>query len=254
MRKTWKSIDTSVENNTKALIASHSKTNEYKILSVANIIIFSRLFGVVLAKEIGGMKENSLLKESSRWRASDTRNKDEMNEKTIENTLISAYDCLDNSLPSTRISLNPPKQCNIEDGLAYEKPTRRRAQVLEHVRLVPVEITTCVVQFRVNVGWCGGEFAIESYMHADLETLRSTIIPTELDCHQAELDGTITISTPEYGSIEALDLKLQLRGGKGTAMFQPIGFSRPDSWCKGTPFILLKIPMKPSNIWILQAL
>ena len=73
-------------------------------------------------------------------------------------------------------------------------------------------------------------------MHADLETLRSTIIPTELDFRQAELDGTITILTPEYSSIEALDLKLQLRGGKGTAMFQPIGFSRPDSWCKGTPF------------------
>ena len=73
-------------------------------------------------------------------------------------------------------------------------------------------------------------------MHNDLETLRSTIIPTELDCHQAELDGTIKISTPEYGSIEALDIKLQLRGGKGTAMFQPIGFSRPDSWCKGTAF------------------
>ena len=29
---------------------------------------------------------------------------------------------------------------------------------------------------------------------------------------------------------------VQLRGGKGTAMFQPIGFSRPDSWCKGTAF------------------
>ena len=158
-------------------------------MSMTNIIIFSVLIGGVLTKEIGGMKENSLLKESSRWRASDTRNKYEMNEKTIENTLISAYDCLDNSLPSTRISLNPPKQCNIGDGSAYEKPTRRRAQVLEHVRLVPVEITTCVVQFRVNVGWCGVEFSIESYMHADLETLRSTIIPTELDCYQAEWMG-----------------------------------------------------------------
>ena len=107
-----------------------------------------------------------------------------MNEKSIEDTLISAFDCLDSSLPSTRISLNPPKQCNIEDGLAYEKPERRRAHVLEHVRLVPVEITTCVVQFRVNVGWCGGEFAIDSYMHA-LETLKSTIISAELDCHEA---------------------------------------------------------------------
>ena len=73
-------------------------------------------------------------------------------------------------------------------------------------------------------------------MHADLETLRSSILPTEVQCHMADPDGTIQISTPEYGSIEALDLKLQLRGGEGEAMFQPSGFSRPDSWCKGAPF------------------
>ena len=152
-----------------------------------------------------------------------------MNEKAIVDEVIGAYNCLDDSMPSTKISLNPPQECKIEDGSAYKKPTKKRAQILEHVRRIPVEVTTCVVQFRVNVGWCGGEFAIESYMHADLETLRSTILPTELQCHEADPDGTITISTPEYGSIEALDLKLQLRGGKGMAMFQPIGFSRPDS-------------------------
>ena len=57
-----------------------------------------------------------------------------------------------------------------------------------------------------------------------------------MQCNEADPDGTITITTPEYGSIEALDLKLQLEGGVGEAMFQPSGFSRPDSWCKGTPF------------------
>ena len=31
-------------------------------------------------------------------------------------------------------------------------------------------------------------------------------------------------------------MKLKLKGGVGEYMFQPIGFSRPDSWCKGTPF------------------
>ena len=31
-------------------------------------------------------------------------------------------------------------------------------------------------------------------------------------------------------------LKLQLEGGAREAMFQPSGFSRPDSWCRGTPF------------------
>ena len=222
--KTRKCIDRGIEGTLRKLMASFSNTYRFQVISAANIIILSTLFGTVLTKNLEGLRENELIKETSKWKPSNPE------DKAYENTLISAFDCLDSSLPSTRISLNPPKQCNIEDGSAYEKAERRRAQVLEHVKLIPVEITTCVVQFRVNVGWCGGEFAIESYMHQDLETLRSQIIPTELDCHQAELDGTIKISTPEYGSIEALDLKLQLHGGKGSVMFQPIGFSRPDSW------------------------
>ena len=73
-------------------------------------------------------------------------------------------------------------------------------------------------------------------MHADIETLRSTIIPTKTQCNEAELDGTISITTPGYGSIQPLDLKLKLQGGVGESMFQPSGFSRPDSWCKGYPF------------------
>ena len=121
---------TPVKNEIRASITSHPKTEKFKMLSVANIIIFSTLFGVVLTKEIKGLRENEILKESSRWEASETKNKNEINERTI--------DCLDSSSPSTRISLNPPKQCDIEDGSAYEKPARRRAQVLEHVRLVSV--------------------------------------------------------------------------------------------------------------------
>ena len=74
----------------------------------------------------------------------------------IDDQVIGAYDCLDDSMPSTEISLNPPQECRIEDGSAYLKPIKKIAQILEHVRRVPVEVTTCVVQWRVNVGWCGG--------------------------------------------------------------------------------------------------
>ena len=83
---------------------------------------------------------------------------------------------------------------------------------------------------------CGGEYVLENYMHADIETLRTNILPSHIQCHEADPDDTITITTPEYGSIEALDLKIQLSGGVGEAMFQPSGYSRPDSYCKGTPF------------------
>ena len=44
------------------------------------------------------------------------------------------------------------------------------------------------------------------------------------------------VSTPEYGSIQELDIMLDLKGGKSQALFQPVGVSRPDSWCKGEVF------------------
>ena len=116
-----------------------------------------------------------------------------------------------------------------EDSIAYLKPIKKKAQILERVRRIPIEITTCVIQWRVNVGWCGGEFPLENYMHADIETLRTNILPSEIQCHEADPDDTITITTPEYGSIEALDLKLQMKGGVGEAMFHPSSYSRPDS-------------------------
>ena len=131
------------------------------------------IIGRTLTKEVGPLTDNNLLNDESYRQTTDAKEKEDMKEQAIGDEVIGAYSCLENSMPSTKILLNPPQECNIEDGSAYKKPTKRRAQILEHVRRIPVEVTTCVVQFRVNVGWCGGEFAIESYMHADLEALRS---------------------------------------------------------------------------------
>ena len=82
-------------------------------------------------------------------------------------------------------SLNPPPECRKEDGSAYHRPIEKKAQILERVKRIPIEITTCVIQWRVNVGWCGGEYVLENYMHADIETLRTTILPTNVQCHNA---------------------------------------------------------------------
>ena len=72
---------------------------------------------------------------------------------------------MDDDLPSTQISLRPPKKCEISDGSAYEKGQQKKAQILERLDLIPINVTTCVVQFYVNVGWCGGEYAFENFMH-----------------------------------------------------------------------------------------
>ena len=201
------------------------------------ILFFVLIEQVAIAKEVGNMvTQNVIQKGDLPSQYMDKKSNEELVRKHKDEEIIRAYDCMGESMSNAEFSLNTPPECRIEDGSAYQRPIRKRAQILEHVRKVPVEVTTCVIQWRVNVGWCGGEFAIENYMHADFQTLRSTIFPSEVKCNEADPDGTITISTPEYGSIEALDLKLRLEGGVGEYMFQPIGFSRPDSWCKGMPF------------------
>merc|ERR1711923_561568 len=137
-------------------------------------------------------------------------NHNEEDDVKIEEELIKAYNCEEGGTANAKISLNPPPKCNRADGSAYEAPSMKRAQILEKVKRIPVNITACMIQFRVNVGWCGGKFAISSYMHNDVETLRDTIIPTITQCNMAELDGFIPITTPTYGSIQPLELKLKL--------------------------------------------
>ena len=240
MRRAWDNIHAS--STIDSTIRLNMATQNRRIISKKDLITKFILFSIIIgqatfAKEIGGMMvQNVIQKENLPSQYRSEKSNEDMSRGEIDGEIIEAYDCMEGATSNAEISLNPPPECRIEDGSAYQKPIRKRAQILEHVRKVPVEVTTCVVQWRVNVGWCGGEFAIESYMHADLETLRSSILPTEVQCNEAEPDGTITITTPEYGSIESLDLKLQLEGGVGEAMFQPSGSPRPDSWCKGYPF------------------
>ena len=116
----------------------------------------------------------------------------------IDGEIIRAYDCQEESMSNAEFSLNPPPECRKEDSSAYLRPIKKKAQILERVRRIPIEITTCVIQWRVNVGWCGGEFALENYMHADIESLRTNILPSHIQCHEADPDDTITITTPEY--------------------------------------------------------
>ena len=75
-----------------------------------------------------------------------------------------------------------------------------------------------------------------NYMHADIETMRTYILPTNIQCHHALPDQTLEITVPSYGSINEINLKIKLDGGIGEASFQPNGFSRPNSYCKGNPF------------------
>ena len=106
---------------------------------ITKIILFSIIIGQAFTKEIGGLiVQNNILKGNPPGQYTGVRSNEDVSKKEIDDEIIGAYDCLDDSTPSTEISLNPPQECRIEDGSAYQKPIKKRAQILEHVRKVPV--------------------------------------------------------------------------------------------------------------------
>ena len=80
-----------------------------------------------------------------------------------------------------------------------------------------------------------GEYVSLNYMRSNIETKRTTVQPTNVQCHHSSPNDTLEIELPEYGSINNIRLMMHLTGGVGEASFQPAGFSRPNSDCEGTP-------------------
>ena len=99
-----------------------------------------------------------------------------------------------------------------------------------------MEVSICQVNLRILVGWCGGEYVAMNYMHSFVETKRTLIQMTNVQCHHSTPNDTIEIEIPEYGTINKIRLLMHLTGGVGEASFQPAGYSRPNSDCEGTKF------------------
>ena len=76
-----------------------------------------------------------------------------MIKQQIDGEVIRAFDCQKESMSNADFSLNPPPECRMEDGSAYNRPIEKKAQILERVRRIPIEITTCVVQWRESMCW-----------------------------------------------------------------------------------------------------
>ena len=70
-----------------------------------------------------------------------------------------AFECNEESdLSTAEFSLNEPPACKRADGSAYYPPEQKKAQILQKLQRIPVEVTICQVNLRVLVGWCGGEY------------------------------------------------------------------------------------------------
>merc|ERR1712189_49059 len=136
--------------------------NKFDPLSLSGLILISILLGTAEAGKITSKDNNELYKSDSSWidRKASTGK--------YEDLVIEAYNCLEENQPSTTLSLKAPKKCIVSDGSAYGQSKLTNAQVLEKLELVPVNLTLCTVHFYVSVGWCGGEYALENYMHANI--------------------------------------------------------------------------------------
>ena len=124
-------------NDERMYMTTISSRNRAKKDFLARMIVFTIIIGKALTKEIGGsLSENDILKENHHGQFTGIEDREDLSR--IDDQVIGAYDCQDDSMPSTEISLNPPQECRIEDGSAYKKAIKKRAQILEHVRRILV--------------------------------------------------------------------------------------------------------------------
>ena len=153
---------------------------------------FLILFGKVALGEENGeyFKTNKIKKGNIKPLHRNASIEQRINKRQIDEESFKAYKCEEEDVSTAEFSLNPPPECNREDGSAYYHPIEKKAQILQKVRRIPIEITICRFEWRVNIGWCGGEYVALNYMHADVETMRTNILPNNIQCHNASPNDT----------------------------------------------------------------
>ena len=106
---------------------------------LTKFILFSIIIGrCATAKEIGGLTiENKIQKGNLPDKYFVEQSSKEMIREKIDEEVIRAFDCTEESMASAEISLNPPSECKLEDGSAYHRPIGKKAQILERLRQIP---------------------------------------------------------------------------------------------------------------------
>ena len=59
-----------------------------------------------------------------------------------------------------------------------------------------------------------------NYMHSHMETKRTLIQSTNIQCHHSSPNDTLEIELPEYGTINSIRLMMHLTEGVGEASFK----------------------------------
>ena len=126
----------------------HQKKDRQGSKLISHLLIFSVIIGkIALGEEIGGLLERNIIEKGNLTPLhQNALSKEEITNRQIEGETFRAYKCEEESMSTAEFSLNPPPECRTEDGSAYYKPIEKKAQILQRVRRIPIEITTCVVQ------------------------------------------------------------------------------------------------------------
>ena len=133
-----------------------------------------------------------------------------LDKRDINEEAFKAFMCNeDDEVSTAEFSLNTPPRCNREDGSVYYPPIEKNAQILQKIRRIPIEVTICQVEWRVNIKWCGGEYTALNYMHSDIQTKRTNILPNNVQCHHASPNDTLELEVPEYGSINSIRVRMK---------------------------------------------
>ena len=148
---------------------------------------------------------NEILRKNVQMESFNKTGVQRIDKRHISEDKFKAYECNEETdLSTAEFSLNEPPACNRDDGSAYYPPEAKKAQILQKLQRIPVEVTVCQVDLRILVGWCGGEYVAMNYMHSNIETKRTTVQSTNVQCHHYSPNDTLEIELPEYGTINGI--------------------------------------------------
>ena len=127
---------TGTDKNMASLDKDNKKMIKLKRDFLTKFILFSIIIGrCATAKQIEGMTiQNKIQKGNLPDKYFVEQSNEQIIREKIDEEIIRAYDCMEESMASAEISLNPPSECRIEDGSAYHRPIGKKAQILERLR------------------------------------------------------------------------------------------------------------------------
>ena len=187
-------------NNKKLLVPS-------RMICVSLFLVLSSNIMMCAENKISmNTGTNEIVREKENIESRNNRTeKQRIDKRHINEDKFKAFECDEEAdLSTAEFSLNEPLACRRADGSAYYPPEPKKAQILQKLQRIPVEVTICQVNLRVLVGWCGGEYVAMNYMHSFVETKRTLIQTTNIQCHHAAPNDTLEIEIPKYGTINRI--------------------------------------------------